>query len=165
MNNFALKHDKVLAVLKSVAAPHAEGKAEHSWRKCRHCLAVQELEVEEIGDLLGELLKDVAALTDERTTEADSAEILSSERSTSDGPRDKASSDCSSLSCASERAQLQEALGALVAKWRERGERNCPDIQPPHDGWSAVDMVARPLGAAYLFCADELAEALERLKR
>ena len=50
MSNHAREYDKIMALLKSVAAPCEEsGKnLEHSWRKCRHCLAVVELEYSDI---------------------------------------------------------------------------------------------------------------------
>jgi hypothetical protein len=39
-------YDKIVALLKSVAAPCESSKKslEHSWRRFRHCLAVAELE-------------------------------------------------------------------------------------------------------------------------
>ena len=54
MSNHARDYDKIMALLKSVAAPcEVNGKnLEHSWRKCRHCLAIQELELESIRQKL-----------------------------------------------------------------------------------------------------------------
>lgn len=50
MSNHAHDYDMTVALLKSVAAPcETNGKTlEHSWRKCRHCLAVAELELEHV---------------------------------------------------------------------------------------------------------------------
>lgn len=50
MSNHAHDYDQIVALLKSVAAPCRSDlkKAEHSWRKCRHCLAIAELEDTEI---------------------------------------------------------------------------------------------------------------------
>lgn len=52
--------DKVIALLKSVASPCAEargGVADHSWRKCRRCLAMEELECDDVRALLTEFLQ------------------------------------------------------------------------------------------------------------
>lgn len=46
MSNHAHDYDKTIALLKSVAAPcETNGDdPDHEWRKCRHCLAVAELD-------------------------------------------------------------------------------------------------------------------------
>ena len=54
-------------------------------------------------------------------------------------------------------ALATRARERLIAQWRERGLRSCPEIPQPPEGWSAVDSCSRPLGAALLECADELA--------
>lgn len=52
------------------------------------------------------------------------------------------------------------ALRDLVQRWRLQGERLCPNIDPPLTGWTSDQMVARPLGAIRLDCADQLASLL-----
>ena len=62
MSNHARDYDKTVALLKSVAAPcETNGKTlEHSWRKCRHCLAIAELEHEHVRLMIDAFLKAVA---------------------------------------------------------------------------------------------------------
>ena len=58
MSNYARDYDKIVALLKSVAAP-CESNAknlEHSWRKCRHCLAVHEFELISVRRMLSAFL-------------------------------------------------------------------------------------------------------------
>ncbi len=63
MSNHSRDYDKIVALLKSVAAPceSHERSLEHSWRKCRHCLAVAELERPDIRQMLRTFLEAVAA--------------------------------------------------------------------------------------------------------
>lgn len=62
MSNHARDYDKVVALLKSVAAPcETKGDAEHAWRKCRHCLAVAELDLSDIRKMLSVFLLAVEA--------------------------------------------------------------------------------------------------------
>lgn len=58
MTNHARDYDKIVALLKSVAAPcESNAKSlEHSWRKCRHCLAVAELDRDDIRTMLSAFL-------------------------------------------------------------------------------------------------------------
>lgn len=53
-------HDrhKVIALLKSVATPCDSSDA-HTWRRCRHCLAIAELEQPDIRYLLAAFIQDV----------------------------------------------------------------------------------------------------------
>lgn len=65
MSNHAHDYDKIVALLKSVAAP-CESNArnlEHSWRKCRHCLAIAELDDADIRRMLGAFLESVDAMS------------------------------------------------------------------------------------------------------
>jgi hypothetical protein len=50
MSNHARDYDKIMALLKSIAAPCQSDRknAEHSWRNCRHCLAIAELEQDDV---------------------------------------------------------------------------------------------------------------------
>ena len=62
MSHHAHDYDRVVALLKSVAAP-CELNAknlEHSWRRCRHCLALAELEHDDVRRMLGAFLDAVA---------------------------------------------------------------------------------------------------------
>lgn len=54
MSNHARSYDKIVALLKSVAAPCESNSRslEHSWRRCRHCLAVQEMEDTDVRRML-----------------------------------------------------------------------------------------------------------------
>jgi hypothetical protein len=54
MSNHSRDYDKIIAILKSVAAPCDSNakNLEHSWRKCRHCLALQELELMNVRKML-----------------------------------------------------------------------------------------------------------------
>lgn len=62
MSNHARDYDKTVALLKSVAALcETHGNAEHSWRKCRHCLAVHELDNEMVRVRLMAFLQAVEA--------------------------------------------------------------------------------------------------------
>jgi hypothetical protein len=58
MSNHARDYDKTVALLKSIAAPCQSDRrnAEHSWRHCRHCLAVAELEDSEVRARLAAFL-------------------------------------------------------------------------------------------------------------
>lgn len=47
--------DKSIALLKSIAAD-CEAGDEHAWRKCRHCLAVAELDERGVREMLREFL-------------------------------------------------------------------------------------------------------------
>ncbi len=49
--------DKIVALLKSVAAECEGDPSDHAWRKCRHCLAVQELDRRDIRKILGEFVR------------------------------------------------------------------------------------------------------------
>jgi hypothetical protein len=63
MSNHSRDYDKIIALLKSVAAP-CESNAknlEHSWRKCRHCLAINELELSNVRKMLGAFIVAVEA--------------------------------------------------------------------------------------------------------
>ena len=60
MSNHSRDYDKIVALLKSVAAPcNAEG--EPGWRRCRHCLAMEEFERADVRRMLGAFLESVAA--------------------------------------------------------------------------------------------------------
>ena len=64
LHALALQHDKIIALLKSVAAPcdmPTKGNPDHAWRKCRHCLAIQELDLSDIRGLLHSLIVDIEA--------------------------------------------------------------------------------------------------------
>jgi len=50
----ARDRDKVIALLKSVAAECEGDQDDHKWRTCRHCLAVEELDRRDIRRLVGE---------------------------------------------------------------------------------------------------------------
>jgi hypothetical protein len=45
-------YDKALALVKSLAAPCDGGPTVHAWRRCRHCLAVNELDDKGVRELL-----------------------------------------------------------------------------------------------------------------
>lgn len=59
MSNRSRDYDKTVALLKSVAATcETNAKTlEHSWQKCRHCLAVAELDREPVRLMLDAFLK------------------------------------------------------------------------------------------------------------
>ncbi len=60
----AVDLDKIVALLKSVAATCEDVKAsgEHEWRKCRHCLALQELDYKDNRKRLSNLLAELERL-------------------------------------------------------------------------------------------------------
>jgi len=75
MSNHARDYDKIVALLKSIAAPCQSDRknAEHSWRTCRHCLALQELDYADVRRKLGAFLlavetadRDYGQVTSER---------------------------------------------------------------------------------------------------
>jgi len=51
MSNHSRDYDKIVALLKSITAP-CEDHEEHRWSRCRHCLAIFELEYPEIREKL-----------------------------------------------------------------------------------------------------------------
>jgi hypothetical protein len=62
MSNHSRDYDKMMALLKSVAAPCDGGADDHAWRQCRHCLAVQEFERTDIRKLLRTFIDAVTAM-------------------------------------------------------------------------------------------------------
>ncbi len=60
----AVDLNKIIALLKSVAAPCESNSRnlEHSWRKCRHCLAIAELEHDDVRQSVGQLIAEVERL-------------------------------------------------------------------------------------------------------
>jgi len=60
MTNHARDYDKTLALLKSVAEP-CDREDEHAWRTCRHCLAVNELELSGVRARLRAFIEAVEA--------------------------------------------------------------------------------------------------------
>jgi hypothetical protein len=63
VSNHARAYDKTLALLKSVAAPCdvSSKNPEHSWRKCRHCLAIAELDDQDVRVALKAFIEAVEA--------------------------------------------------------------------------------------------------------
>ena len=47
MSNHAHDYDMTMALLKSIAQP-CDREDEHAWRRCRHCLAVNELSLSSV---------------------------------------------------------------------------------------------------------------------
>lgn len=50
---------KAMKLLEALCEPHAQGKPDHEWRKCRRCLALEEAECEHARELLGVILASV----------------------------------------------------------------------------------------------------------
>lgn len=55
-------YDRIMALLKSIATD-CDNPTEHAWRKCRHCLATQELDRPSIRKQLSEFIQTVEATT------------------------------------------------------------------------------------------------------
>lgn len=64
MSNHARDYDKTVALLKSVAAScESTGRnPDHAWRRCRHCLAIAELEHADVRARLTAFIEAVEAI-------------------------------------------------------------------------------------------------------
>lgn len=53
--------DKVLAIMKSLSASCGtqRGSGDHAWRKCRHCLAQQETDHEDVRELIRRFVSEI----------------------------------------------------------------------------------------------------------